>query len=191
MAPLLLGSEPAYSDGFSDPDWPCIQRRVDQLSPALMWPQPVSKISLPQAAQDLAAQLSLRRVGLDQAATLVADFATANPKADPDLFGTIFYTVFDQISERRQRVIRGIVRYAQNQTAMAERIKVNQDKMEAMTAAKSKDFDGMDKLEQQIDWDERIYHDRSKALTYVCETPVILEKRAYAIAKLLQQRVTN
>ena len=52
-------------------------------------------------------------------------------------------------------------------------------------AAEAPDFDRVDQLEEQIDWDERIYHDRARSLTYVCETPVLLEKRAYAIAQIL------
>ena len=35
------------------------------------------------------------------------------------------------------------------------------------------------------DLQERIFDDRAKSLTYVCETPILLEKRAYALAQLL------
>ena len=42
-----------------------------------------------------------------------------------------------------------------------------------------------------MDWDERIHTDRQRSLTYVCETPVLLEKRLYAIAQLLQQNAAD
>ena len=156
-----------------------------------MWQQPVTKVALSPAADELATQLALRRVSIDEATRLVADFAKATPNAGADVYGTIFHTVFDRISDRRSLIIRGITRYAHNQTAMADRIKANQAEMDKLTTSGSKDFDRMDKLEEQIAWDERIYRDRGKSLTYVCETPVILEKRVYAIAKLLQQNMTN
>ena len=53
------------------------------------------------------------------------------------------------------------------------------------------DFDTVDKLEEQLDWDERIYRDRAKSLTYVCETPVLLEKRLFALAQILQKFVSD
>ena len=57
--------------------------------------------------------------------------------------------------------------------------------MTELMAAEKPDFDKVDALEAQADWDERIYTDRAKSLTYVCETPVLLEKRIYAIAQML------
>ncbi|MNT95475.1 hypothetical protein D3C72_2373610 [compost metagenome] len=57
--------------------------------------------------------------------------------------------------------------------------------MAKLSAEKAPDFDRIDKLEEEMDWNERIYLDRSRALTYVCETPVLIEKRAYAIAQIL------
>ena len=51
------------------------------------------------------------------------------------------------------------------------------------------DFDALDAIEEREDkllWDTRIYQDRNKSLTYVCESPVIIEKRAFAIGKVIQ-----
>ena len=53
------------------------------------------------------------------------------------------------------------------------------------------DFDRVDALEVQLDWDERIYADRQQSLTYVCETPVLLERRLYAIAQLLEAKLAG
>ena len=37
-----------------------------------------------------------------------------------------------------------------------------------------------------LDWDMRIYEERERSLTYVCEVPVLYEQRAFAIAKLIE-----
>lgn len=176
---------------FSDPDWPCIQRKVENLSASLMWPAPVTRTPLSPEATDLVEALSLRRVSLEEADAHVRAFVERNKQADGQLLGNIFYGVFDNIAETRQRLIAGIARYSRSQIALSSRIEGARVEMAKLSREKSPDFDRIDKLEEQIDWDERIYRDRSQALTYVCETPVLLEKRAYAIAQMLLKHVPD
>ena len=38
-------------------------------------------------------------------------------------------------------------------------------------------------LEEQILWDSRIYDERERSLTYICEQPVLLEQRIFALAR--------
>ncbi|MDT8858098.1 hypothetical protein RNZ50_24310 [Paracoccaceae bacterium Fryx2] len=178
----------AEAADFSDPEWPCIQRKVETLSAGLMWPHPLTGAALSPAAQDLVEVLSLRRVSLDAAAEQVAAFATAEPP-DGQVLGAIFLGVFDKLNADRQRLIGGIARYARSQTALAAEVDRARTEMAAQEAAATPDFDRIDRLEEQIAWDERIYHDRARSLTYVCETPVLLEKRAYAIAQILLKHV--
>jgi hypothetical protein len=40
-------------------------------------------------------------------------------------------------------------------------------------------------LEDRLAWEARIFKERAQSLTYVCETPVLLEQRAFAIARTL------
>ncbi|MGX5668546.1 hypothetical protein ACWKW9_21510 [Rhizobium daejeonense] len=190
---LFLALVPAVAGAadFSDPDWPCIQRKVENLSPGLMWPNPVTRSALPPEAADLASMLALRRVSLEEAETQVRAFMDKTPTADAQLLGNIFYDAFDKLADDRHRLITGIARYSRNQIALSKKIDNSRTEMAKLTAENNQDFDRIDKLEEQIDWDERIYKDRSQALTYVCETPVIIEKRAYAIAQLLLKQVPH
>lgn len=190
---LFLALSPAVAGAadFSDPDWPCIQRKVENLSPGLMWPKPVTRTPLPPEAADLAAMLALRRVSLEEAETQVRAFLEKTPATDAQLLGNIFYDAFDRLVDDRHRLITGIARYSRNQIALSKKIDDSRTEMAKLTSENSQDFDRIDKLEEQIDWDERIYKDRSQALTYVCETPVIIEKRAYAIAQLLLKQVPH
>ena len=186
---LLLGfAQPAGAADFSDPTWPCIQRKVENLSLGLMWPHPVPEDTAPNAKlRDLAAALSLRRIGLEDAETRIA----ALESGDAATLGQVFTLVFDQVSRERRDIITGIGRYSQKQIALAERIDETRVRMSTLMAAAEPDFDTVDKLEEQLDWDERIYRDRAKSLTYVCETPVLLEKRLFALAQILQKFVSD
>ncbi|WP_028737965.1 hypothetical protein [Ciceribacter selenitireducens] len=183
---LLLALVPGQgvAADFSDPDWPCIQRKVENLSAGLMWPHPVTKRDLPPEAEELAAVLALRRVSLEEAETQVRDFVAKHP-SDEQALGAVFLSVFDRLSENRKRLMSGIARYSQSQIALSAKIDADRIEMAKLSAEKAPDFDRIDKLEEEMDWNERIYLDRSRALTYVCETPVLIEKRAYAIAQVL------
>ncbi|SMX32375.1 hypothetical protein [Actibacterium lipolyticum] len=182
---------PAQAADFSDPTWPCIQRKVEDLSLGIMWPHPVPDIKLSgdQAAQvnDLVDRLSLRRVTLEEADQLIRDFAADTPDLTIDLLGNVFKRVFDKLGQDRKAIIQGIGKYSISQLALSQQIDDTRSQMTTLMAASEPDFDKVDELEEKLDWDERIYRDRAKSLTYVCETPVLLEKRIYAIAQSLLQ----
>ncbi|MEM6933245.1 MAG: hypothetical protein AAF526_06590, partial [Pseudomonadota bacterium] len=60
------------------------------------------------------------------------------------------------------------------------------------TAIAEDDYDALDALEEREDkmiWDTRIYQERNKSLIYVCESPVILEKRVFALARMIQDQI--
>ena len=40
-------------------------------------------------------------------------------------------------------------------------------------------------MRNTLAWDTRIFKQRAQSLNYVCETPVLLEQRAFAIARAL------
>lgn len=193
LAALL--SAPALAGDFADPTWPCVQRKVDNLSLGLMWPYPVPEgelaPSLKPKADELVETLVLRRVSLEEAEKLIADFDTSNPNMTVDDHGLIFRAVFNDINHDRSRLIEGISRYSLHQIDVAARIETTRQAIDAEMAKDAPDYDRADALEEQLHWDERIYHDRAQSLTYVCETPVLLEKRAYAIAQALARFVKD
>lgn len=188
LAALVVPGIASGADS-ADPDWPCIQRKVEDLSPALMWPLPVTKASLTPDAKDLAGALALRRVSLEEAQGLVTTYVADHPDTDAETLGNVFLSVFDRLSRDRKRIMGGIANYAHSQVGLAERIDAARVEVDDLSAAEPPDFDRIDALEEQIAWDERIFNDREHSLTYVCETPVLLEKRLYAVAQMLQAAI--
>jgi len=194
---VILGMVmPAAAADFSDPTWPCIQRKVGQLSLGLMWPYEVEQLAdqspdaLPRDVADLAETLALRRVELDSLRPRIETVAAAH-NGDPQVLGQVFAHVFDSLSTRRTRIIKGIEKFSLGQIALAERIDAARLEMETLLAAKEPDFDRVDKLEEQLDWDQVIYTDRQRSITYLCETPTLLERRLFSIAQMLQQVVQD
>ncbi|EPX76119.1 hypothetical protein [Salipiger mucosus] len=187
---FATATTPALAADYSDPTWPCIQRKVERLSVGLMWPAPLEEVDLApetgRAVEELAETLALRRVDLESARAAVEEFAEAQGR-DMALMGAVFKRVFDTLSTRRRRIIDGIEEFSLSQIALSDRIDAARSEMTAEMDKSEPDFDRVDTLEEQVDWDQRIYSDRQQNITYLCETPVLLDKRLYALAQMLQE----
>lgn len=186
---FLLTATWAHAADFSDPTWPCIQRKVTEISVGQMFPYEIPP--LPEEAQEtrkaidaLATPLAARRFDLPEVEGWIASFSTRH--ADNASLGALYQAAFDAIQRQRTVIMAGIARYATKQSALTRRINDARAELAALGSADAMDFDRMDALEEQLDWDERIYRDRARALTYVCESPVLLEKRAFELAQIVR-----
>ncbi|WP_299638902.1 hypothetical protein [uncultured Ruegeria sp.] len=189
----LGAAGPGLAADFSDPTWPCIQRKVEDLSLGLMWPYQVPDSETTEDSADIdeiAGLLALRRIDLEDLRPQVAEFASRY-NGDPDILGQVFQRVFDTLSKRRKRIIAGIGEFSLNQIDMAEKIDLARVEMEQALSSDPPDYDRIDALEEQLDWDQLIYSDRQRSITYLCETPQIIERRLFAISQMLQQMASD
>ncbi len=188
---LCLAATGAQAEGGADPDWPCIQRKQPNLSLAQMWsgPEPDDAIRelarTPQIA-NLADRLEQRRLALPDAEAEIAEYART---ADNRQMTALMLAIFDRVDPHRSALIAGIARYGNKQVDLARRIEDHRAVMARMEKVENPDFDAIDAEEEKLDWDMRIFQDRQQALTYVCETPVILEQRVFALARAIQARM--
>lgn len=195
FAPLLALSlalaGPAVAAGPVDPDWPCIQRRQPQLSLAQVWGGPELAPDLEARAEtprirQLAQLLAQRRVTLDEARAHIAAFAKDAP---PEDLPALFLATFERIQSARNQVMAGITLYAHKQEVLDAEIKSLRQEFSTLMAVEEKDFDAINKVEETIDWSTRIFLDRQQSLTYVCETPVILEQRIFALGRIIEAQM--
>lgn len=193
---LLALGLPAQAADYSDPTWPCVQRKVETLSLGLMWPFPVdtavelSDDGLRADVSELASYLALRRIDLETMQPRVDAFAQTY-QGDPEALGHVFSAVFDTLAKRRARIIRGIGDFSLSQIALAENINTVRVEMDGILGQPEPDFDRIDALEEQLDWDQVIYTDRQRNITYLCETPTLIERRLFSIAQMLQRAVQD
>ncbi|MDO5704380.1 MAG: hypothetical protein Q4G49_04810 [Paracoccus sp. (in: a-proteobacteria)] len=183
----VLLAPAAQAQPAHDATWPCIQRKQPTLSLGQVWTGPAPDESVQALARDpairtLAAQLKLRRLPMEQAETLIADFAA---DADDAHLTALMQATFDLIQPERAAMIEGIARYGLKQVQLTEQINTRRTRMTELEAAENPDFDAIDEQEKALDWDERIFNERGQSLTYVCETPVIMEQRAFAIGRAI------
>lgn len=189
---LAFAATPALAAEFDDPDWPCIQRKVPELSIGQMWsgPMPATDAGDRPEIRALASALAPRRNSIEEVAAQAEDFAATLPEAErPERLAELFSAVLARIDAERGQLIKGIGRYAQNQTGLSERIETLQGELAKLRVAADPDLDRIEEIEDTLTWETRIFRDRAQALTYVCETPVLLEQRAFAIARALAEQI--
>jgi hypothetical protein len=194
-AMIAGGLTAAPAAAFDDPDWPCQQRRVNNLSIGAMWTGPVPEDMEawredPMLAE-AAARIAARRTPMHEAEAIIDQIAGGPDPAErlPKLYAG----VFGIIDAERARIVDGIVRYVNRQRGLAEKIDADQVELARMEAETAQDdFDGLDRIDEmrdQVLWDVRIYEERRRSLNYVCESPVILEQRAFAVARAVIARL--
>lgn len=191
---MLSIAGPLQAASFDDPEWPCIQRKVPTLSPGQMWAGPAITEEVEALARDpqiaqLASRLALRRVTIEEAEALIADFADGLEGARNTQLTALFARSFQLISDERSVIMSGIGRYARKQEALSQQIDTRRAEISQLEAAEPPDYDKIEELQDYLTWDERIFRERSQSLTYVCETPVILEKRIFALARAIQSHL--
>ena len=187
FAVMLVLPVVALAGGSGDPTWPCIQPKQPHLSVGQLWsgPPPDAAVEILAQRADIAALaqvLEQRRLPMEEAEVQIAAFAK---EASAQELTALFVAVFDRIDAYRTRIMAGVGRYAEQQAALSAQIEARRAEMARLSAALDPDFDKMDAEEERLDWDVRIFTDRQAQLTYVCETPVILEQRAFALGRAI------
>ena len=93
--------------------------------------------------------------------------------------------VLAQVDAQRSAIMDGIARYGHGQAGLAAGIAARRATLASLEAAAKPDYDAIDAEEQRLDWDLRIFDERRQMLTAVCESPVLLEQRAFELARLI------
>lgn len=175
-------------------DWPCIQRKVARLSIGQMWGGPLveGEWEADAAIRALAPKLASRRVPVEEAGPLIDAFASTAGADKAQRLAMLFAATFEIIDRDRASVVAGIERYSKRQQALAA--KIGDESLKISEMKRSSDgtnpvLDRIEDAEVALEWDVRIYEERERSLTYVCEVPVLYEQRAFAIAKLIEAKL--
>ncbi|MBA3520353.1 MAG: hypothetical protein H0T75_22550 [Rhizobiales bacterium] len=180
---------PGALQGRADPDWPCIQRKVPELSVVAVWTGPPVEDALTRWRDDaqvalLVEQLVARRMPLEDATAAIASFAHGlAPDVKAEKLTLLFAGVFQTLDRERGEVIVGIERYGRKQKEMADRIRVDMARASDPAAASS-DLQAAE-LQNQLVWETRIFNERRASLSFVCEVPTLVEQRLFVLARAI------
>jgi hypothetical protein len=187
---------PALAADPADQDWPCQQRKILEISPGQIWTgPPLEEIGEswqrnPPVAE-LARKIAVRRTEIDEAKDLIARFASgAGADKNRDL-AALAAGVLSVINDDRAAIIAGVERYAKRQRELAATIERQRVELEAITKATTTEQQKTqrDDLQEKQAWDMRIFQERARSLSYVCELPVLLEQRAFALGREIESQL--
>lgn len=186
LATALLAAAPALA-AQPTADWPCIQPRQPHLSLGQVWTGPTPEATALELADTpeiaaLADRIVERRMPIEDAEAEIAAFARGR---DPAALSALMQAAFQRIDRHRGLLMDGISRYGHKQVGLAAQVERRRARMAELESAATPDFDAIDAEEKALDWDRRIFDERRQSLTYVCETPVILEQRLFALGRAI------
>ena len=83
----------------------------------------------------------------------------------------------------------GICRFSLRQQQLREKISAELTKLRAQQDAPNQDETTIEKLADQIAWETRVFDERRHTIGYVCEVPSTIERRLFALARVIQQKL--
>jgi hypothetical protein len=176
---------PAQAAGppVKDPNWPCQQAKVSAFPLASVWDGPPLETAAAGWRDDsqiakLADQMSQRRVPIDEVKAAVATFAAGGERAKQKLTQA-FAAAFDELVRQRAEVLAGLDRFGRKQREMADRIRAENEE-----AHKDAQLDPQ--ALQKLEWDLRVFDDRRRTASYVCEAPQAIETRIGEIVRIVR-----
>jgi hypothetical protein len=175
-------------------NWPCHQILVGRLSTAAMWSGPsIEGVAWrdDQAVADIVAKLAARRTPLEAAERAIEDFARSQGAAKTKKLVAVFAGLFETLNDERAQVIEGLLRFGAKQKELAAKIRAENALPREGLGEKPPRASGQDAetVARDLQWDLRVFDERRQSLTYVCETPALIEQRLFALARIIQRNL--
>lgn len=187
-----IGAAQALAAGDAgDPDWPCVQRKVASISAATVWDGP----EIPKDGErwrgeadiaGLVREISSRRMPLEQAYAAIDGFAATLGTDRNERLTLLFAGILQTIDAERLALIQGIERYTRRQKQLADKVKSERGELQALRAKQglgAAEDARLKELDKAVQWDTRVFEERRESLSYVCESPILLEQRLFALAR--------
>jgi hypothetical protein len=190
--------QPAAAVNAADPnsEWPCEQPLRPELSTGAMWSGPD-----PKGAKDwrevaavaaLVNDIAPRRTPQDQAIASIGRFAAGYHGGErKEVLTELFAGTFDTLNAERNAIIAGIKHFYRRQDALAKRIEDGWKVLGDLdpNSTDPSVVEQRTNLQQQVDWDSRIFDERQRLLHAVCDQPQVLEQRVFALSRAIQEQM--
>lgn len=185
---FCVAADPRY------PDWPCVQAKVPEISLAAVWAGPPLDDATANWKNDskvsaLVAKLAARRTPLEEAEKAIAEFLAGSP-ADKTTKGKLLFAgLYDTLNAQRSSVLNGLERVTRKQREAADKIRATTQALQALQSASPPERPKVDELNNQLVWEARIFEDRRRVITFVCEVPTAIDRRLFALGRTIQQEM--
>jgi hypothetical protein len=193
-ASLVVAAPPCFAADPRYPDWPCVQAKVPEVSLAAVWAGPDldgatvrwkdnAKVSA------LVPRLAARRTPLDEAEKAINAFLSEAGAEKTEAGKLLFAGLFETLNAQRASVMNGLERITRKQREAAEKIRADTLALQAQQGATTPDPAKVEESGNQLIWATRIFEDRRRVITFVCEVPVAIDQRLFALGRVIQQEM--
>jgi hypothetical protein len=192
---LLVCSSPLMAQQQSDPEWPCVQALVPELSQGIFWPEVIEEEVAGTWKKDKAVAPLARALGdlpafTDKERERIADFAEAQPDADrKQRLNMLADGVLHVANGVRKQYIRGIKRYTRQQISIAGQIETTLNELTNVEGSVAVDDASRAEIEETLAWHQRVYDQREHAVKSLCDRPVELEEILSEVMREIAQHL--
>ena len=175
-----------------DPDWPCQQIKVPQLSLAAVWSGPPLDAHQDDWRQDqqvveLIHDVAQRRVPIEQAQADIRAFAARAGDQKQAKLLRLLAGLFTVLNDERSTIVAGLDRSGARQKELAARLRSDNEKLRSMQADHAADAGEVNQMTLRTTWEAQVFQDRRQALSYACDVPGKIEQRLFALARTIQE----
>ena len=193
-ASLLVAAAPCFAADPRYPDWPCVQAKVPEVSLAAVWAGPdldgaTARWKDNAKVSALVPRLAARRTPLEEAEKAITAFLSEAGAEKTELGKLLFAGLFETMNAQRVSVMNGLERITRKQREAAEKIRGDTLALQAQQGAATPDPAKVEEAGNQLVWATRIFEDRRRVITFVCEVPVAIDQRLFALGRVIQQEM--
>jgi hypothetical protein len=191
VAVVACWTQSAFALDPRYPDWPCQQLKVPGIAIASVWNGPPIEIGdgakpIDAKQAELVSRLAARRTPIEDARKLIADYIVGTDAEKQEKAKTLFASLYSTLNAQRDEVMNGIERFSRKQKAAADDIRAEAQKLREMQDKSDADPAQNEELVSRLAWQTRIFEDRRKSTSYVCDVPVMIEKRLFDLGNAIQ-----
>jgi aspartate aminotransferase-like enzyme len=95
------------------------------------------------------------------------------------------------MNDERHEVINGLDRFGHRLKDMAETARQGSEEMRKVQDQKPADPEAIRKASEALQWRLRLFEEQRRMVTYVCESPALIEQRLGALARAIQKEMDD
>ncbi|PPR42828.1 MAG: hypothetical protein CFH24_00357 [Alphaproteobacteria bacterium MarineAlpha6_Bin2] len=175
-----------------NPDWPCIQVLLEELSWGSIWTGPplderTTKWKENEELRLLAIKIMDRKTKEEDGITELKKFMKKNNSPEDLTF--LFHALFDKTNEIWKNRTQKLKNFGKKQRLTSEKIARKLEKSKILLENPEANKEEITRLEQEKFWDIRKFEDRRMQSDYLCEQPRFYEKRLGVYSKIISEKL--
>ncbi|MCE9665678.1 hypothetical protein LY622_19835 [Halomonas sp. M5N1S17] len=177
------------------PDWPCVQRLIPDMAWGTIWAGPPLDELERQWWDDeeigrVVRFATARATPEGEAFERVRDFvASVEDDEAEERLTLLFSGLFELTNRERRRTIDSIRRASRAQVARLDVISDMVDELEAQRSGGEADEAEIERLSEDLFWEQRTFQMRQQALPAMCEQPYLLEEKLSRMTRMIMERL--